>query len=104
MEKSFTGGRPQTSQNPSLPSSRPGSRGLYRRCEGNGCGHERPSSAASTEDFTSPAASIMSLAGSSCVNLRTAGDGRPGTASTAEHGQFDEQATLEKTELRGFVL
>lgn len=26
----------------------------------------------------------MSLAGSSCVNLRTAGDGRPGTASTAE--------------------
>eukprot|EP00435_Cladocopium_sp_Y103_P041231 s2726_g11.t1 len=91
MEKSFTGGRPQTCQNPSLPSSRPGSRGLYLRCEGIGCGLERPSSAnASTEDFarslpTKISLRVQGLAGSSCVNLRTAGDGgRPGTAGTAE--------------------
>ena len=83
MEKSCTGRRPQTCQAaPSLlVSSRPGSRGLYRRCEGNGFGFDRPSSAnAPSEDFISPAASIMSLTGSSFLNPRTLCEQRPGTA------------------------
>ncbi|CAK9083408.1 unnamed protein product, partial [Durusdinium trenchii] len=83
------GRRPETCQNPSLLASRPGSRGLHRRCEGHGCKADlRPASAnASTEDFISPSASIMSLAGSSCLNWRAPSDrpgmtDRPGTAGS----------------------